>query len=709
MNARSIDGLLPVSAGLAALSLLLPWSESGGNDRNSIQLVRSAGVVDAISDSTRWLLVGAWGVVVVLAAGSIVAMAWGRVRLTALLGTPLGLAMIVAAVIVERSPLPLRWGAIVGCGAGLVAAVRSGVILMGNDDATWASPLPVSARGPAAATFLVVALAGSGGYAALSAGTEPGGAESPEQAMELMLEAVAAGDYLAAAEYVVPTERKTLVGAGLHLADELARLELSADDLGLAAFRGFDLNIAAVEIRRETPRNGVAHLFLESGVVTASIDGADLVFGPIVGEQVLADFFTFADGDVTAIQPASMPIVAVEREGRWYLSLWYTVAENVRLNRNLALPDLARRPAAIGGETPEDAVLGLLDEVVRLDVRRMIGMLDPVEASALYDYSPLFLDEVVTSANELLNSLGDEGWSWAFEDLVLSSSVDGDDARVAIESVDFAASSDAGSSLDLEIRADHLRFVLDSADFWGDPYSVVGETVGDCLIVTYKDPVLSQTKETCAELLGDQRQLTDSPRQPSGLSLNLHRVDGRWFISPTATLANAVVDMLAGYGPRAMLVYFWPGGTIAHDQVIAPSLVDSARSFESLENLDLLVDGPVAAFAYDDNLGAELQYWLPEIELSVDRGIYVSVDTGDGQLALVVYELAKPIEGSLEDLFAGDASVSESSDWPVVVLEVEDAFGEVALVAVDGTRFVLVGGYGAELSLMEAQLVAQLG
>ena len=116
----------------------------------------------------------------------------------------------------------------------------------------------------------------------------------------------------------------------------------------------------------------------------------------------------------------------------------------------------------------------------------------------------------------------------------------------------------------------------------------------------------------------------------------------------------------------------------------------------------------MAAFAYDDNLGAELQYWLPEIELSVDRGIYVSVDTGDGQLALVVYELAKPIEGSLEDLFAGNASVSESSDWPVVVLEVEDAFGEVALVAVDGTRFVLVGGYGAELSLM-AQLVAQLG
>lgn len=528
--------------------------------------------------------------------------------------------------------------------------------------------------------------------------------------MELMLEAVAAGDYLAAAEYVVPTERKTLVGAGLHLADELVRLEVSAADLGLAAFRGFDLNIAAVEIRRETPRNGVAHLFLESGVVTASIDGAHLAFGPIVGEQVLADFFTFADGGVTAIQPASMPSVAVEREDRWYLSLWYTAAENVRFNRNLALPDLARRPAAIGGETPEDAVLGLLDEVVRLDVRRMIGMLDPGEASALYDYSPLFLDEVVTSTNEHLKSLGDEGWSWAFEDLVLSSSVDGDDARVAIESVDFAASSDAGSLLDVEIRADHLRFVMDSADFWGGTRTRLwGETVGDCLIVTYKDPVLSQTKEMCAELLGDQRQSADSLRQPSGLSLNLHRVDGRWFISPTATLADVVVDMLAGYGPRARFVYFWPGGTVAHDQVIAPSLVDSARSFESLENLDLLVDGPVAAFAYDDNLGAELQYWLPEIELSVDRGIYVSVDTGDGQLALVVYELAKPIEGSLEGLFAGDASVSESSDWPVLVLEVEDAFGEVALVAVDGTRFVLVGGYGAELSLMEAQLVAQLG
>ena len=215
------------------------------------------------------------------------------------------------------------------------------------------------------------------------------------------------------------------------------------------------------------------------------------------------------------------------------------------------------------------------------------------------------------------------------------------------------------------------------------------DTVGDCLLVTNKDPVSSQTEEICAELLGDQRKFVNSLRPPIGLSFNLHRVDGRRFMSPTNTLTDMVINMLSG-----------------HDPIIAPSPLDRVRSFGSLEDLDLLVNGPEAVFAYD-NAGAELQYWLPEIELSVDRGIYISVDAGDGQLALVVYELSNPIGGSFEDHFASDASVIESPDFPVLVFEVEDVFGEVELVAVDGTRFVLVGGYGAGLSHMEAQLVAQ--
>jgi hypothetical protein len=133
MNARAIDGLMPVAAALAATSLLLPWSRSGTNDRSTIELLRTASVLDVVSASTRWLLVGAWYLIVVLAALSILAVGWGHVRLAAALAAPLGPAMLVAAAIVQRSPLPLRWGVAVGCATGLTASARSAVILIRNE------------------------------------------------------------------------------------------------------------------------------------------------------------------------------------------------------------------------------------------------------------------------------------------------------------------------------------------------------------------------------------------------------------------------------------------------------------------------------------------------------------------------------------------------------------------------------------------------
>ncbi len=133
MNGRAIDGLMPAAAALAATSLLLPWSRSGVNDRSSIELLRAAGVLDVVAASTRWLLVGSWYLIVVMAALSILAMGWGHVRVAAAIAAPLGPAMLVAAAIVQRSPLPLRWGVVVGCAAGLTATARSAVILIRNE------------------------------------------------------------------------------------------------------------------------------------------------------------------------------------------------------------------------------------------------------------------------------------------------------------------------------------------------------------------------------------------------------------------------------------------------------------------------------------------------------------------------------------------------------------------------------------------------
>ncbi len=579
-----------------------------------------------------------------------------------------------------------------------------------------------------AAALVAVLLISGGGYAALSAGSASGGAESPEQALELMLAAISDGDYLAAMEYLVPSERDTLFQAGLDAADELVRLDVLADDLDLGGLRGVEFDFINLQIRHETPRVGLAHLFVDGGTVTASVDVSSLPLGSIITDRASEDFLTFSDRDTTVVQGAPGPLVAVERDGRWYLSLWYLVAENARLTADLGLPDAGRRPASIGAATPEAAVDGFVEELTRLDIRRMIGMLDPVEAEALYDYAPLFLDQATTSANELLDSLDDEGWVWAIDDLALTSAGDAERARVSINGLSFSATNDAGHVLDLEFSADHVRLALRSADFWGEPYSVDVVSDGDCFTVAYSDAESDSTEETCAdEVLAPLGSgvLGGFDRSES-LALSVHRVDGRWFISPTGTVTDLYLAILRNLDADALtaMIDGFEGIFESFDEgsLAFPGLFERGRPLiergedpgraepaSGPDNLDLVVGGVDPTFAYDDDTGAELEWWLPQLEAPrIDRGVYASVATDSGEAALVVYELSAPLASPLDDLLTG-ALLSGTSAASVPFVYVQDPFGEDLMVAVDGTRLVIVGTYGAALTDMEKLLVAQFG
>ncbi len=518
-----------------------------------------------------------------------------------------------------------------------------------------------------------------------------------------------------------------MIDAGLEVADELVRLEVLADDLDLGAVRGLDVEFTDVEIRRETPRPGLAHLYVEQGVVATSVDVADLPLGPLVLDRAPEDFLTHLDREVTPLRPASNPIVAVQVDGRWYLSHWYSIAENARLVADLPLPDSGRRPASIGAETPAEAVSGLFDELLRLDVQRMIGMLDPVEAAALYDYAPLFLDDVTANANDLLDSLGDDGWVWAIEELSLSSVADGDRARVTIERVEFGAANDAGHTLDVEFSPDHVRFALNSADFWGEPYSVEWESAGECFTMTYEDSVDGGTEEVCGEDLvgplpaGLTGTFADSTSTTS-VTLSLHRVDGRWFISPTDTVADLVIDALRELEPDGVAdlvdsfseLVASPGSswgrTLGRDagSVFLDSGDDAASpEFLDAENLDLLVDTNGLQFATDDDFGIEAGWWLPELDVAVGRGVYGTFTTGSGDASVVVYEMA-PLQTTLGDAF-GDLAPPVDLGLQEEVVFTPGPIDKGVLVAVSGSRLTFVGSWGADLADMESLLLAQLG
>ena len=86
-----------VGAGLITVgALFCPWARSGTVDRSSIELLGSASALDLFGDVERAAVVVGWFLVVVLVAGMLVAAAWGRPSLGALLALPIGPAMALA-------------------------------------------------------------------------------------------------------------------------------------------------------------------------------------------------------------------------------------------------------------------------------------------------------------------------------------------------------------------------------------------------------------------------------------------------------------------------------------------------------------------------------------------------------------------------------------------------------------------------------------
>ena len=121
--------IVAATAVAAAFGLLLPWAESGSRSRSSIELLRSAAALDLFSTVERWLLVLAWFAVVALAAAGLIAVAWHRIELGAVAFGVIGPALVIAVVVVRRSPLGVDWGAYASSGLGVVASIGSGMLL----------------------------------------------------------------------------------------------------------------------------------------------------------------------------------------------------------------------------------------------------------------------------------------------------------------------------------------------------------------------------------------------------------------------------------------------------------------------------------------------------------------------------------------------------------------------------------------------------
>ena len=376
-------------------------------------------------------------------------------------------------------------------------------------------------RSPIALVALSIAvLLGAGGFALAYLLPD---ANTPEDAVRSLVTAVADEDVLGALDALAPSERDLLKDAVEDVTGELRRLDVLSDDADLSGIDGVDVAVEDLVVTSQPLADGLS-LVTARGAASVRVEPEELPLGSFVeGGEGSDSPFDVAAAESEVSRFGDLQLVTVEEDGRWYVSLAYSVADLARREAGEPMPDPADAVQPDGEPSPERAVRALLDAGLALDARRAIALLPPDEAAALQDYAPLFLDELEAEAAEVRPSFSVE-----VRDLDLSVDVDGDEAAVTVDGFDLSATVDGERT---------------TASYDGGCFRVVREGDED---------------ESC----GSQRGLTAGLVFPlivgpgpggtpgevevpeSTLTIVTVQRGGQWYVSPVRTVLRSIVRSL---------------------------------------------------------------------------------------------------------------------------------------------------------------------
>ena len=394
-------------------------------------------------------------------------------------------------------------------------------------DVTLAPSPPARSRGRrAVAIGGAVALVAAGAFAVTSiAGGDQGGADSPEKAVEQMVDAMNREDVLGAMDVLLPGERRTLRQPMTDLVAQLRRLEILGGGASLDKVGGTDIQIDLGDLTVDQVADDVADVDI-SGTASITVENQQLPLGKLIVDELLGGERPSGGLDRSADfgSPDGSPItLATVREGgRWYVSVWYSVAENALGATDLAVPDAQDAVQPDGAATPEGAVDQMLGAISDLDLERAIATLDPNEFQALQRYAPLFLDDAQTSLDDL-------------RDLTID---------VADTEYDVQKSGDDRASIGL------TSFTVDVTT---DQSRVHVGWDGSCITLVSDGDTTKGCAGDSAEVTADQLQQAGVVGLAKVLSgthpITVERVDGQWYVSVFGSMFDAMIDGLKGLDP----------------------------------------------------------------------------------------------------------------------------------------------------------------
>ncbi|MDH3539597.1 MAG: hypothetical protein OEP52_06360 [Acidimicrobiia bacterium] len=364
------------------------------------------------------------------------------------------------------------------------------------------------------------------------------GADSPTAAMQKFFDGLSGENLVAAVEAFLPEEADPVINYTGAIGTELKRLEVLTDSVNPQAVSGIDMNFTDLEFRLEQVAPGFVRVYVVNGDAFIDIDPAELPLGNLVLDnlppEVRDELANDPPPESDSMAGGDFYLMAVQEDDGWYLSLWYTVMDAIFSEAGYGTPDFAAGVKAAGADSPKAAVEAAFRHVLALDLEGLIGMLPPTEMRALYDYMPLVFDDY----NETVGALG-SFVTIELKSLGTSVSDAGNGAkRVRIDTFDIAFSS-FFVEVDGTISFDGACFDITINDAGGALSqfgAAIPENINSCAPEIANALGSGLTGVEMPDFLGDLRA--------AETGLIAVEENGRWFVSPTETLGDTLLQGL---------------------------------------------------------------------------------------------------------------------------------------------------------------------
>ena len=371
----------------------------------------------------------------------------------------------------------------------------------------------------------VVALVGAGGFAVsrIVAGND-GGAANPTEVGTRLMDALAQEDVLGVVDLLLPGEREMMRQPLIDMVDHLKRLEIVDDTASLEKVGGLDIAFDDVQVEpKQTNVDDVSDIRI-TAKGTVSVDGEKVPIGRLLLDEAFGGDRPDLDSDAQE-SDLDWKLATVKNDGRWYLSAFYSIAENIR-NAEDDIPDIPESPVvAHGSDTPEGAVQSMFDAVDDLDLEALIAALNPNEAEALQRYAPMFIDDAQRELDKLDVTVG-------FSDIKLTATGSGERRTVTIDAFKMHGASN-GEEVTVESKDGCVAVTATDIDM----KFCKGDTSIDTAITA-----LGLDNEDIQALI---KTVSDAFADLKPVGLTVQQVEGKWFLSPIGTGVDVYLAIFA--------------------------------------------------------------------------------------------------------------------------------------------------------------------